>query len=232
MRKLILAVFVVAFALTSSAFADEIYQLTVPENSCATMTPPTCIPADTFKVDVDLTSSTTAAVTFTQENSLYGLDNALLSVDVPGGSTLGTSVGSVGTPSIDGYGDFTVSYSPPGHDASSVVFDLTLSGGGTWSSAANVLIQDSSTYNAGEYPGTGGFYAAAQVRISDCTSSSEPGCTGTPGSSTGDNGQLGNTGDTAADLGTVSSAPEPTSVILFGSVLLVAGGAVRKRLAR
>jgi hypothetical protein len=216
--------------MSSSAFADEVYQLSVAENSCASNTPADCIPAATFMVDVDLTSSKTAIVTFTQENSNYGLYNVLLNVNVPGGSTLGTSPGAIGTPSIDEYGNFNVSYQPSGHDASSVVIDLTLTGTGTWSSAANVLIQDSSTYNSGDYPGTGGFYAAAQIRYNNCASG-DPGCTGTGGSSTGDNGQLGNPGDSAADVG-VASVPEPTSVLLFGSVLLLVGMVGRKKLAR
>jgi hypothetical protein len=224
MKRLCFAIIAIAglmLILGPSAFADEIYQLSVPENTCGSVAQP-CIPADTFDVDVDLTSSTTATVTFTRENSLYGLDIAYLSVEVPGGSALGSSVGTIGTPSLDEYGNFTVSYQPSGHDATSVVFDLTLSGGGTWSSAANVLTP-STGYTPSAYPGVDGFYAAAQVRISDCTSSSEPGCSG-------DSGGEGNPGDTAAaDLGTV---PEPTSVILFGSVLLLAGGAVRRKLVR
>ena len=88
--------------MCSSAFADEIYQLSVQENTCAGMTPPNCIPANTFDVDVDLAAGgKSATVTFTQENSLYGIDEAYLSVNVPGTDTLGSSVGTIGTPSID-----------------------------------------------------------------------------------------------------------------------------------
>jgi len=233
MKRFGFSVLVVFGLACSSAFADEIYQLSVPENTCAGMTPPNCIPANTFEVDVDLMTSKTATVTFTQENSLYGIDSVFLSVDVPGGSTLGTSPGTIGTPSLDSYGNFTVSYQPSGHDATSVVIDLTLTGTGSWSSAASVLTP-SVGYSSTDYPGVaaGGFYAAAEVRYLDCASSSDPGCTGTGGSMTGDNGQLGNPGDTAADIGTASSVPEPTSVILFGSVVLLVGGAVRRRLAQ
>ena len=46
---------------------------------------------NTFDVDVSLVNSTTATVTFTQENADYVLFNALISVNLPGGSTLGVT---------------------------------------------------------------------------------------------------------------------------------------------
>ena len=257
MKSLGLSVLVVFGLMCSSAFADEIYQLSVSENGCTT----DCIPINTFDVDVSLVNSTTATVTFTQENADYVLFNALISVNLPGGSTLGvtseqyTPVGGTqttnspitsntecndppvslacsnnGTPSIDSYGNMTFSFSPPGHDATSVVLSIQLDGGtGTWSSAADVLALETGQ-NKGDYPGVSGFYAASQISYLDCASG-DPGCNGRTGTGTGDNGQLGSAGDSAADVGTAST-PEPTSVILLGSIMLLVTVGFRRRLAR
>jgi hypothetical protein len=226
MRKLILAVFVLAFAMTSSAFADATFYLTVPENSCTTTSPP-CIPADTVLVDVNRLTSSTATVTFTGETvggNLYGMYELLFEVNggfnigsyvVTGGSAAGTYTSPGITPgSLDLYGTFSEE-SVVLHDASSVVFNLT---GGSWASAASVLTTTPlPNGNAGHYAQP--FDAAAQVRVSHCTSSSEPGCTG-------DTGSEGSIGDTAG-----FQAPEPTSVVLFGSVLLGLAAFARKRIS-
>lgn len=234
----LLAIFGLMLAAGSSAFADEIFYLTVQEHGCTT-----CAPADTVQVDVDLltsgTGTSTATVTFTAENvggTQYALYAAELNVVgtfgiseyvVTGGSAAGTFTPpptiAVSSGPLDSYGTFSEA-SGTGvtnsvetlHDASSVEFYLD---DGTWSTAASVLTP-TTTYNTGDY--SQGFDAAAQVRVNDCTSSSEPGCTGNTGTN-------GSTMDTAGFP--TSAVPEPSSVVLFSTVVLGLVGLTRKRLS-
>ena len=233
MKRLIypaLAGFGLMLAMGSSAFADSIFYLTVPENSCTTTNPP-CAPADTVQVDVAAAAnSNTATVTFTAETvggSLYALDEVLFEVNaapgnlglsyiVTGGSQAGSHSGVTGG-SLDLYGTFTEE-SVDMHDASKVVFTLNLLSG-TWADANSVLTPTAlPNGNAGHYAEP--FDAAAQVRVFDCTSSTQVGC-------------AGNVGDPGDIMDTAGFAtPEPSSVILFGSVALLVAGAARRKLTR
>jgi PEP-CTERM motif len=212
----VLLVFGLTLAMGSSAFADEMFYLTVPENSCVA-TPP-CAPADTVLVDVDLLTPSTATVTFTGQtlgtttygmyavffevNGSFGISSEVVTV---GGVPTTTLSPAVAPGSLDLYGTFDED-SGVVHDASSVVFNLD---DGSWTSAANVLTTTKlPNGNAGDYAQP--FDAAAQVRVSDCTSSSEPGCTG-------DTGIDGSTMDSA---GYETAVPEPASLLLFGSLVL------------
>ncbi len=217
MRKLVLAVLVLAFAMGSAAFADTIFDLTVPNDSCSP-----CAPADTVQVDVDWLSSSTATVTFTAETvgvntySIFALEFGVTGsfgiskYIVTGGSAAGTFTPVTVTPgSLDSYGTFSEASGTGGansvetfHDANQVEFFLD---GGSWASSANVLAFATGT-NSGFYPGEH-FDAAGQVRV------------GTDGSNM----------DTAGFE--AASVPEPTSVVLFGSVLLGLGAFARKRLS-
>jgi hypothetical protein len=229
MKRLVfvLAVSGLMSVMASSAFGDTYsFYLTVPENSCTTTNPP-CAPADTALVDVTTPSGpgpyTTATVTFTGEavgGNLYGLYEALFEVNgsfgissyvVTGGSAAGTHTGA--TPgSIDLYGTFSEE-SVVLHDASSVVFNLD---DGSWANVASVLTTTPlANGNAGHYAQP--FDAAAEVRVSVCTSSTEPGCTG-------DTGTDGKTMDTAG-----FAVPEPASLLLFGSLVLGLATFVRRK---
>jgi hypothetical protein len=220
----VLAVFGMTLATGSLAFGDEVFYLTTADHGCSP-----CAPANTVQVDVDLLTSSTATVTFMAETVGYGMYEAFLNVNgafsVSAIDVTGASGGSVTSPSdhsgpLDNYKTFSET-SPVVHDATEIVFHLY---GGTWTSnvgdTVNNVLTPTTDYNAGFYPG--GFGAAAQVRILSCSSSTQPGCTG----------NTGTTGSTMDSAGNPSAVPEPTSVVLFGSVALLAVGALRKKLVR
>jgi hypothetical protein len=215
--------------VSGSAFADEMFYLTVPENGCTL-----CAPADTVLVDVDLTATgagvSTATVTFTGQtvggnaytlyainfevNGSYGVSEDKVTV---GGVTTDTlSPGTGGPNSLDNYGSFSDALTV--HDASSVVFYLD---GGTWTSAANVLAPTTG-YNHADY--AQGFDAAGQVRVGVCTSTTQPGCTAADITSNPPDGtQMDSAGFEPA------AVPEPTSMLLFGSVLLLVAGTLHRK---
>ena len=204
----------------------------------------TCAPADTVQVDVDLltsgTGTSTATVTFTAENvggTQYALYAAELNVVgtfgiseyvVTGGSAAGTFTPpptiAVSSGPLDSYGTFSEASGTGGLLTRSRLCTMLVTvefylDDGTWSTAASVLTP-TTTYNTGDY--SQGFDAAAQVRVNDCTSSSEPGCTGNTGTN-------GSTMDTAGFP--TSAVPEPSSVVLFSTVVLGLVGLTRKRLS-
>jgi hypothetical protein len=227
LRLTFLIFIALTLAIGSSAFADTIFYLTVPENSCSGNS---CAPAGTVQVDVDLLTSSTATVTFTGQTvggNAYSMYDVLFEVNgsfditkyvVTGGSAAGTVTAPANTPgSLDLYGTFSEE-SEVVHDASEVEFYL---GGGSWTSSANVLTTTPlPNGNAGGYAQP--FDAAAQVRVTDCTSSTEPGCRDV------DNGHEGAIMDTAG-FETTSSVPEPASVVLLISLLAIVAIAYRRK---
>ncbi len=212
----------------SAAFADTFY-LTVPENNCATSNAP-CIPANSVLVTVLSPTTSTATVTFTAENVggvQYALREVLFEVNgsfgissivVTGGNHAGTTNNPAVNPGpIDEAGNFS-EMSPMVTNATSIAFNLT---GGSWASAANVLTTTPlPNNNPGKYPYA--FEAVALVRVANCTSSTQPGCSGNTGT-------YGDSSDIAGSA--LAPVPEPTSIILLGSAALLIGGALRKKLA-
>jgi len=237
-RRFALVLFIgLTLTIGSSAFADTMFYLTVPENSCSGNN---CAPADTVLVDVDLTGTgtgtSTATVTFTGQSvggnaySIYGLNfevNGSFGISeyvVTGGGHAGTFSPVTITPgTLDEYGTFSEGSGVGGtnsvevfHDASSVEFFLD---DGTWTSSANVLAP---TPLPGGNPGgyAQEFYAAGQVRVTDCTATTEPGCqdVGT-----------GNEGAIMDSAGFEAAVPEPTSVLLLASLIVLVGLAYRRK---
>jgi hypothetical protein len=239
MRKLSfsLAALGLMLAMGSSAFGDEIFNLTVPENTCTTTTPP-CAPSGTVQVDVDLLTNgagtSTATVTFTGETvggNAYSMYNVLFEVNgsfgissyvVTGGSAAGTVTSPANNSGmLDSYGTFSEE-SETLHNATKVVFNLD---DGTWTSSANVLATTPlPNGNSGGYAQP--FDAAAQVRVNDCTSSTEPGCSGDTGS---DGSTMDSAGFEPGSGNGNSSVPEPSSWLLMASVVFGLAVFTRKR---
>jgi len=165
-------------------------------------------------VTIDLTSSTTADVTFTFLTNggysyLMGASGAA-DLNVNGNYTLGTvtetnsfsgftsSFKDNKPGQVDGFGQFNLSLDNNGgftDSATQISFELTDTSG-TWSSAANVLLPNSSGYDAAIH----GFACAAP-----CTSSE------------------------GAAGGGFASTPEPVSMLFFGTGLVVFGCVLRRR---
>jgi hypothetical protein len=211
-----------AFLLTlgaSRASADTItYNITSPNSDLSGFTGPYAT------VKVDLTSSTTATITFTSDTNggyiyLMGATRAV-DLNVNGPFTLGTvtetnSIGgfkptfdTYGSGNVDGMGNFNlILINKDGFkdSATTISFTLTLTSG-TWSSAADVLT-----------PNAGGFVAA--IHGFACSEAGS-GCstTGTGAIATGYAGD-----------GPGTPTPEPASLVLFGTGLLVLGTKLRRR---
>jgi len=180
------------------------------------------------QVGIDLTSSTTATITFTSLTNngniyLLGSNSAAVSVNVnatPGGWTIGSLSGSNagtgftpgplsdgGSGNQDGFGSFNQqvnSFDGFTHSSDTISFVLTDTSG-TWSSAGNVLVANASGYVAGAHI----FVTASPADAA--------------------NGAV-ITGDVTGD-GTATVA-EPTSIALLGGILAFTAHKIRRRKVR
>lgn len=207
MRRLGLALAVLGFLLSvgTSTRADEVtsFYLTLPDQ---TSTPIGNVPADSALVTVDLaTSGKSATITFTGENG-YNVSEAFLNVNgayTYGSNTCnGTCINYNQAESLDGYGAFDGEVqSPEPSSTISVVVNLT---SGTWANALSVLTLT-----------TNGVTGDDEDAAATLTKSSTGGIYA---------------GGYNEDLGG-SYAPEPSSMLLFGSGLLALGAIFRKKLA-
>ncbi len=213
------AVMLVAFALSAtSAKADQVvYDITVPNVALGSLTPPYAT------VTVNLTSATTATITFTSlisngdlflmaSNSAAGVNvNAdswtigsfSASNTAPTGSFTPGPLSDGGSQNVSSFGEInqTVdSFDGFHHSSTEISFVLTNTGG-TWASASDVLIANDDGFLAEIH----GFVCEA----ADCTSVIVTGYAG--------NGEPNN------------PVPEPASIALFGSGLMTLAGMIRRR---
>jgi len=179
----VVAILGLTMAAGSTAFAGTIFYLNVDET-------PGSPPANTIKVDVELTSTgpdNTATVTFTNldpSNDLYDFHNVFLNVN--GASAIGTSTLNTCTAintcgfitgtgagngsyyyvanQSGGFGAMTYNVDDTGTAATSVTVDLVATGGNSWTSSNNVLTPDASGYDASvELLTQSGFQAAGAI---------------------------------------------------------------------
>jgi hypothetical protein len=205
-RMLALLALAAAFLLPRTAMAGSIsFDLTVDEHGG------TAPPADSALVTVDLTSPTTATVTFAGENvggNQYYMTEAF--INVSGTSSIASVTGTTYTgataafttatnQSLDSYGQASYEIRDTNtHDNDSqIVITLDATGGNTWASASNVLTPTTG-YNPAYYSQGFDAYVAA-----------------------GDSGTTGYAGNDTEDLaGYLAPAPEPPSLLLLGTGLL------------
>lgn len=173
-------------------------------------------------VSVDLTSSTTAAITFTGDlvsgNQYLMGDSSAVDLNVNASSFTATSftdtnagtgftpgpLSNGGSGTVDGFGTFNLtinSFDGFTHTGDTITFLLTDTSG-TWASAADVLIANGL-----------GWDAAAHIYVTSSPANASNGAAVT---------------GFAAEAGT-SNVPEPSTLILLGSELLALGGFFRRR---
>jgi hypothetical protein len=124
-------------------------------------------------VSVDLTSSTTATITFTAESGFALVDSNIADVNVNATSwTIAsfspTTITDTGSGNADGFGNFNQNTKEPSANVQLATVSYVLTDtSGTWASAANVLKGNAS-----------GYLAAAHVIMTDCTVTASTDCTG------------------------------------------------------
>jgi hypothetical protein len=218
MRRLLLLLAVVGLTLArgSPALAD-VFNSTIntPNSAISGFSSPF------GEVSVNLTTSTTATITFTSDTVggntyLFGdggsvalnVNATTFTVSGISGSNSGTGFTPgpytfAGAGNEDGFGSFNLtidSFDGFTHSSDTITFTLTNTSG-TWASASDVLVANAS-----------GFDAAAHIFVTSSPANASNGAIAT---------------GFAAEGATV--VPEPGSMALFGSGLLLLGGAVRRR---
>ena len=214
-----------ALSASAEAFNPFLSTLTVPDEAISGF------PAPFGTVLVDLTSPTTATITFTADEShanayTFGSVNSaavnlsstsgftisgLTGTPLNGSFTVGTLT-SGGSGNVSSFGVFNETINDSGGfttSAESITFTVTRTTG-TWASSADVLTGN-----------TDGFDAAAHIFICNAPVA---GCTASSGATT--------TGFVAEIAGSGVTVPEPTSVFLLGSVLVGVTAILRKKAQR
>lgn len=174
-------------------------------------------------VDVNLTSATTATVTFTAASGYYFIDSNIADVQVnastwtitdftgtaaPGSTFSVSNLSNTGSKDVNGYGTLNqtvANMDGTAQAASEVDFVLTNTSGGTWSSADTVLTLNGSGYDAAAH------VVECSGDVSGCANNSTYFVAETPT--------------------TNGNVPEPSAVVLFGSSMIGIGAIVRRRRA-
>lgn len=223
-----LALVGLTLATGSSAFGDVFsFYLTVDDFG------DTAPPADAVLVTINQTSDTAATVTFTGETigpNTYYMDDVFFNVN--GDFTVGTITGTQASYSasphqgIDTFGTMSEEIAPtPNHPSSTITIALTAAGGNTWADAFDVLTRTCPDNNSvpscvGGFdvpaPDAGGGYNPshyAQGFDADAT-------VGTSSSSVSSDSDLAG-----------FAVPEPASLLLFGSIVLLLATFARRKSA-
>jgi hypothetical protein len=237
---LVLGIFVLNLAMVPSAFGDVFsFYLTVDEHGEAVP------PADSVLVTVTTPNvpSTTATVTFTGENGYY-LDVAYFDVNGPFsvGTITGTNSitppktliytannGGGGGEGLDTYGVFSEDVTAAPNDPSdTITIPLTAISGNSWANAFSVLTPtcasngtQSATCKGGSgvpNPNGGGGYSEANYGTRGFGAAAKIGTSSTNGGADDE--------DLAGFV-----VPEPASLLLFGSVVLLLATFARRKSA-
>jgi len=173
---------------------------------------------------IDLTSSTTATITFQTDPGFLMHGQNAAGVDINATSwSISNLTGTVPTgfsgPSLstapagneDGFGSFNQTFSEfDGYQYALLTLSFTVTDtSGTWANAASVLTKNGSGYDA-----------AAAIGV----------CSTTPCTPSGSGGSFLTTGFAADPGGTFVPTPEPSSLLLLGSGILGAAGLFHKRM--